>query len=129
MATYCDKDYFATRRSSKTKPFTDWDDYTASEDFPDENALDDVLEACTAIMNNRSHMNTSSNITTSQDVVTLRDICYKMACRMLGMEIQMGFQGGAFAFSPADYLSERERQTLLTIGKINSKRVVGRVVF
>lgn len=129
MASYCDKDYFAECRSSKTKSFADWDDYAASEDWPDATSLQKALDRATAIMNNRSHMNTSSNITTTQDVETLKDICYKMACRILGMEIQMGFQGGAFSFSPADYLSERERQTLLTIGKVANKRVVGKVVF
>jgi hypothetical protein len=80
-------------------------------------------------MNDREHINTSSNITTSQDVTRLKDICYKMACRMLGMELNMGMQGGAFAFSPADYLSHRERETLITIGRLNTKRRVGKIVF
>lgn len=129
MTTYCDKDYFAQRRSSKTKSFSDWTDYAASEDYPDATSLEKALEAATAIMNNRSHMNTSSNITNAQDVETLKDTCYKMTCRILGMELQMGMQGGAFMFSPSDYLSTLERGTLITIGRIHTKRKVGRIVF
>jgi hypothetical protein len=43
MTTYCDKDYFAKRRSTKSKSFEDWDDYPASENFPDANTLDEIL--------------------------------------------------------------------------------------
>ena len=119
MATYCDKDYFAQRRG-----FADWDNY--SDDFPVEATLDLVLQACTDIMNDRRHMNTSSNITTSQDTGTLKDICYKMASRMLGMEVVSGM---GQMFSLADYLTTGERETLISIAKVATKRTTGAVVF
>lgn len=127
MTSYCDKDYFAQRRSSKTKAYTDWDDYADSEDFPDETSLDLVLQAATDIMNNRWHINTSSNITNSQDTGTLKDICYKMATRMLGIESGRGT--GIVNFSPGDYLNVNERETLKAIGRVATKRKVGKVVF
>lgn len=127
MTSYCDKDYFAECRSSKTKSFANWAAYAASEDYPDATSLQKALDRATSIMNNRSHMNTSSNITNTQDVETLKDICYKMATRMLGIESQRGT--GMIGYSPADYLNVIERETLITIGQVATKRKVGRVVF
>ena len=127
MTGYIDKDYFAQRRSSKSKSFSDWDDYADSENWPDATSLDLIIQAATDIMNNRSHINTSSNITNTQDTGTLKDTCYKMVCRMMGIATQQGI--GTIPFSPADYLNAIERSTLQSIGKVANKRKIGRVVF
>lgn len=114
---YCSKDQWAKKKSTKTKPFEDWDDYAAEEDFPDANSLDEVLEAATEIMNDSQHINCqTTNITSAFYTDRLERICYNMANRILDVELGRGMAGGDYRFSPQDMLYAMERQQLLNIG-------------
>ena len=125
---YCDKDAWAKRKSSKTQPYDDWADYTAAEDWPDANALDDALQDATETMNDPDHMNTATNITDATYTTRLERICYNMANRLLGVEGNQAMQGGIWTYSPGDMMNSYERRALISISRIKSKRLVGKVV-
>ena len=114
---YCSKDQWSVRKSTKVKPFDNWEDYAAEEDYPDANSLDDALADATAIMNDSQHINClSTNITDAAYIDRLERICYNMANRILSVELGRGMAGGDYRFSPQDMLYSMERQQLLNTG-------------
>jgi hypothetical protein len=129
MAPYCTKDAWAVRKSSKTQTYDNWADYTAAEDWPDANALDKALQDATEMMNDLTHINTSTNITDTRHTNRLEEICYNVANRNLGVEGNEAMQGGIWIYSPGDKLNGYERDFLLKLSKVKSKRRVGKVVF
>ena len=130
MATpYCSRDQWSVRKSSKTQAYGNWADYAAAEAWPDATSLDKALSDATNIMNNPAHINTTSNLTDGNYTEWLERLCYDMANRILGVEGNQAMQGGIWTYSPGDKMNRYERQTIISLSKIKSKRRVGRVVF
>ncbi|MFW9872567.1 MAG: hypothetical protein ACFFG0_05640 [Candidatus Thorarchaeota archaeon] len=125
---YCSKDQWAVRKSSKNKSYSDWDDYTAENNYPDANSLDEALEDGATTINKIIGWATS-NITSSTYTSFLEFLNYKLANRRLMVEQYQGYQAGKMMFSPQDLLFEYEREDLKDIGRLTSKRKVGKWVF
>lgn len=123
---YCSRDQWAVRKSSKTKSYSDWNDYTAENTYPDANSLDEALEAGDITINKTIGWITS-NITDTAYTDFLEFLNYKLADRNLLIEQYHGYQAGKMMFSPQDYLFDKERRDLKDIGIRKGHLVVGGV--
>ena len=118
---YCSKDQWAKRKAR-----VDWITYAANNKYPDEGALDDVLEDATETMNDLEHIGSEDiNITTTKSLPRLERICYNVANRTLMIEKNQGSNPGSWTFSPQDNMYDKERRLLWNIGTAEGYRVRG----
>ena len=117
MATYCDEDDYA-----QSHDYANWTAYAAARaNQPTLSHLTQALNKATRIINRI--IGTRSNVTDSDYTSDLLDYCLIMTKRILG-ESTEGNRGNFIAYSPADYLNEKERAWLTEVAITLEKRVV-----
>jgi hypothetical protein len=101
---------------------------TANPNAVIEAKLTALLDKATSIIN-RNIGSYSTSVTSSVYTTDLKYLCIEMVDRMLQINFAEGKTQNIPMFSPNDYLVERERENLRSIGKILGYRKVGRLVF
>lgn len=120
MASYCTVDQWAVKKN--------YDDFTAyNKEYPTEATLQSMLDEMTGLMNDEMGNFTGSNVSDSQYLETLKNICYRGVELMIDEE--EGRSGGfnTMQYAPKDYMYERDRKRLQTIGARKGFLVVGDV--
>ena len=122
---YCDVDDWAKYRGG----YGSFSAYTTAKgSVPDEDELQEILEAATEIMNDNEHINCrSTNISDTDYTPRLKRINYNISLRMLAQERGINLLGGAWTWSPQDLMYASERKFLLNLGVIKGYRKVGGV--
>ena len=120
--TYNDNDAWA-----KTKNYANWSAYaTAHPNSPTEDHIDEMLEEASEIINlNIGSFN--SDITDVRFLSRVKKLHLRMVNRMRQVELAQGKNMGFLGWSTTDFLQERERSYLVTIGKILGYYKVGRI--
>ena len=122
--TYLTKDQFAQKQG-----YDDWDAFAADNtDYPTEDAIDDMIEEMSALINNEMGTN-GTDLSDSNYTTLLRAICYKGIQYMIDEELARAHQGVRTIFIPADYMTERHRKRLREIGKVKGYKIIGKWVF
>ena len=123
MASYNDNEAWA-----KDQNYASWAAYaTANPNSPTETHIDEMLEEATEIINmNIGSFN--SNITDTRFLSWVQKLHLRMTNRMRQIELAGGKAEGFLGWSITDFLQERERNRLQTIGKILGYYRVGKVV-
>jgi len=123
LVNYNDVDEWAVNQN--------YDDFVAyavdNPSAPTEEHLEDLLEDATTIINkNIGSFNT--NITDSRFLEWVKKRHLRMVNRMRQIDLAGGKAQGFLGWSVTDFLQQRERDYLVTIGKILGYYKVGRVV-
>ncbi len=99
-----------------------------NSDYPTEEALTDMLEDATQLMNLEIGIqSTGNNISDTGYTTMLRNLCYRMALLMIDEEQARAHEQRRSQFIPRDYMFERDRNKLQNIGRIKGYRVVGQI--
>ena len=122
MATYTNRDEWAISIN-----YENW------QDFTDKNpgalgleTIEDMLQEATDIINeNIGSYNV--NITDVRFLSRVKRLHNRMVSRIRQIQLGQGLPGKIPMFSPNDFLIERERQRLKTIGLTLGHRVIGGV--
>jgi len=121
---YLTKDQYAQKQGYDTFLL-----YAAKNtDYVTEEALDDMIEEMSALMNDEIGT-LGTDITTAKYLVLLRNICYRGVQMMIDEEQARAHEDKRSLFIPRDYMFERDRSRLRTIGHGTKKRVIGKWVF
>lgn len=120
---YLTKDEFAIKKN-----FADWDAYYAKHGYPSAEGMDDMLEEMSALMNNEMGTN-GTDLSDSNYTTLLRAICYKGVQYMIDEELSRDQERQRTIYPPIDYMNERHRNRLRSIGKQKGYRVIGKWVF
>jgi len=120
---YLTKDEFALKQG-----YASWTAFTADEEFPTEAGIDDMIEEMSALMNNEMGTN-GTDVSDSNYTTLLRAICYKGVQFMIDEELARAQQQIRSVFIPADYMTERHRNRLRSIGKLKGYKIIGKWVF
>jgi len=121
---YLTKDQYAQKQG--------YDDFTAflaaNTDYVTEDALDDMIEEMTELMNDEIGTN-GTDVTTAKYLTMLRNICYRGVQMMVDEELSRAHQERRAITMPADYMYTRDRQRLRSIGMKSGLRKRGAWVF
>jgi len=117
---YLTKDEFAYKQG-----YADWDAYTAKNNFPTEAGIDDMIEEMSALMN--EEIGQTSDVTVR--LTELRNICYRGVLMMIDEELARDQEAQRSLFTPRDYMYERDRIRLRSIGYRSGARKKAKWVF
>lgn len=117
---YLTKDEFGYRQG-----YADWDAYAADNAFPTEAGIDDMIEDMSALMN--EEIGQASDVTVR--LTELRNICYRGVLMMIDEELARDQGERRAIYNPADYMHERDRVRLRSIGYRAGARKVAKWVF
>lgn len=113
MVDYNDKDDWA-----QNQDYDDWDAYAlAIPNSPTADHLDDLLEDATTIIN-KNIGSFNVNITDVRFLEWVKKRHLRIVNRMRQIDLSGGKAEGFLGWSITDFLQERERNYLITIGKI-----------
>lgn len=115
MTSYCTTNQWAIKKSSKNHSYSNFTDYAAANDYPEESNLQDMLDEMTELMNDEIGT-TGTNITDSNYLTLLKNICYRGVELMMDEEQARAGQKERMSFVPKDYMYERDRTRLQRIG-------------
>ena len=87
-----------------------------------------MIDEMSALMNDEIGTD-GTDITTDKYLVKLRNICYRGVQMMVDEEQARAHEDRRTLFNPRDYMFERDRVRLRSIGHLTSKRVIGKWVF
>jgi len=109
-----------------------YDDFTAYSaehtDYPTEDALTEMLEEATQMMNDEIGIKSeTTNITDAAYTKVLRNLCYRMVNLMIDEEQGRAHEQRRSQYTPRDYMFERDRRRLQKIGVVKGYRVVGQI--
>ncbi|MDH3324006.1 MAG: hypothetical protein OEL89_00045 [Candidatus Peregrinibacteria bacterium] len=120
---YITKDQFAHKQK-----YDDWDAFIAANEYPTEDALDEMIEEMSTLMNEEIGT-LGTDITAAKYLTLLRNICYRGIIMMIDDEQARAQEERRSIFNPRDYMFERDRNRLRTIGHALKKRKRGVWVF
>jgi hypothetical protein len=121
---YLTKDQYAQKQG-----YDDFNAYVAdNEDYITEDALDDMIEEMSALMNDEIGID-GTDITTAKYLTLLRNICYRGTVMMIDEEQARAHEEKRSLYIPRDYMFERDRERLRKIGRLAKKRIIGKWVF
>jgi len=95
-------------------------------DYVTEEALTDMLEEATSMMNDEIGSG-DTNITDTRYTTILRNLCYRMSNLMVDEEQGRAHEQKRSQYIPRDYMYERDRSRLQRIGLVKGYRAVGQV--
>lgn len=116
---YCSINKWAIKQG-----YNDFNGYSAKHPYPTEDALTDMLEECTGLMNEEMG-DLTTNITTERHLKFLRNLCYRMSNLMIDEEQGRAQEQRRSQFIPRDYMYTRDRSKLHRIAISEGSRVVG----
>lgn len=120
---YATKKDWAIRHNYAT-----WAAYeTARPGAPSETHINEMLEEMTEIINFEIG-SFNSDVTDSRFASFLQKLCLRMTDRAFQVDLGQGTANNIPMFSPNDFLIERERAKIRSIGKILGYRSAGKVI-
>lgn len=120
---YLTKDQFAQKQG-----YDDWTAYeTANPDYVTEDAIDLMIAEMTELMNDEIGT-LGTDVTTAKYLTLLRNICYRGVVMMIDDEQARAHEDKRSIYAPKDFMYERDRARLRTIGHLTSKRTIGKWV-
>lgn len=121
---YLTKEQFAQKQG-----YDDWDAYVAdNDDYVTEEAIDLMIAEMTSLMNDEIGT-LGTDVTTAKYLPELRIICYRGVQMMIDEEQARAQEERRSIFIPQDYMPERTRKRLRTIGHKTLLRKRGAWVF
>lgn len=122
-------DYLTKNEFAQKQGYASWTAYAAANtDYVTSDALDDMIEEMTALMN--EEIGVTTNVTaTGTRATLLRNICYRGVMMMIDDEQARGQEAKRSIFQPRDYMYERDRDRLRSIGLRSGARKRAKWVF
>lgn len=106
--------------------YANWTTYTAAVSTPTASRTEEMLEEVTEIINEKIGT-FNVNITDTRFTSRLEKLCIRMTDRMEQVDLARGKPQGFLGWSTTDFLQDRERKYLFSIGIILGHRTLGEV--